>query len=117
MKSNFLLIAFFCFYSCATNVEASPSNNNSDSKCTGIYKNPVVDSSYPDPTIIQLHNGNFYLYATEDVRNVPILHSTDLINWKPIGTAFTESTRPSFVAGGSIWAPDINYINGKYVLY
>ena len=44
------------------------------------YRNPVVNFSLPDPTIIQAADSTFYLYATEDIRNVPILHSSDLIN-------------------------------------
>ena len=80
------------------------------------YKNPVVDTSLPDPTVIRA-NGNYYLYATEDIHNVPIMKSEDMIHWKQIGTVFTDQTRPTFVSGGGIWAPDIEYINGKYVLY
>ena len=82
-----------------------------------VYYNPVVDLSLPDPTVIKGEDGNFYLYATEDIRNVPIYRSNDLVNWKMVHTAFTDSSRPSFVSGGGIWAPDINYINGQYVLY
>ncbi len=81
------------------------------------YQNPVVNYSLPDPTIIQATDGYFYLYATEDIRNTPIHRSRDLVNWENIGTAFTRETRPSFVERGSIWAPDINFINGRYVLY
>ena len=55
--------------------------------------------------------------ATEDIHNVPILRSTDLIHWTEIGTAFTEATRPTFEPGGGIWAPDINKIGKKYVMY
>jgi arabinan endo-1,5-alpha-L-arabinosidase len=80
------------------------------------YKNPVVDTSLPDPTVIRA-NGNYYLYATEDIHNVPIMRSEDMIHWKQIGTVFTDQTRPTFVSGGGIWAPDIEHINGKYVLY
>jgi len=81
------------------------------------YMNPVYPSSMPDPTVIKAHDGYFYLYATEDVRNTPILRSSDLVSWNLIGTAFTSETRPSFEPKGGIWAPDINYINGQYVLY
>ena len=81
------------------------------------YSNPVVAYSLPDPTIIRAEDGYFYLYATEDTRNTPIHRSPDLVNWSFTGTAFTGQTRPSFVAKGGIWAPDINYINGQYVLY
>ncbi|MBP1593088.1 MAG: family 43 glycosylhydrolase [Bacteroidetes bacterium] len=81
------------------------------------YKNPVLSFSLPDPTIIQTEDKSFYLYATEDIRNLPIYKSTDLINWKFVGTAFTDNTRPNFEPDGGIWAPDINRINGTYVMY
>ncbi|MCL1822248.1 MAG: family 43 glycosylhydrolase, partial [Prolixibacteraceae bacterium] len=81
------------------------------------YKNPVSSQSLPDPTLIKADDGFFYLYATEDTRNTPIYKSSDLVNWEFIGTAFTNATRPNFEPKGGIWAPDINYINGQYVLY
>lgn len=81
------------------------------------YKNPVVPTSMPDPTVIKAENGYFYLYATESSRNVPIMKSKDLVQWTYCNSAFTNQTRPSFVHKGGIWAPDINYIGGKYVLY
>ena len=81
------------------------------------YRNPVVNRSLPDPTVIKGDDGYFYLYATENVRNVPILRSSNLVDWKFIGTAFTNETRPDFEPKGGIWAPDINKIGDKYVLY
>ncbi len=81
------------------------------------FMNPVYPSSIPDPTVIRARDGFFYLYATEDVKNTPILRSSDLVTWNLIGTAFTAESRPSFEPKGGIWAPDINFINGKYVLY
>ena len=82
-----------------------------------IYKNPVIDNSVPDPTVIRAKDGSFYLYSTEDIRNMPIYHSVDLVNWNLIGTAFTEQSRPQWLPNGGIWAPNINIINGRYVLY
>lgn len=81
------------------------------------YSNPVIDYSLPDPSIIKGEDGYFYLYATEDIRNLPIHRSKDLVNWKFVGTAFTDATRPDFEPEGGIWAPDINKIGDKYVLY
>ena len=89
-----------------------------DSEQPATYQNPVIDRSLPDPTVIRAQDGYFYLYATEDTHNVPIYRSDDLVKWRYMGTAFTDATRPmDMVPGGGIWAPDINYINGKYVLY
>ena len=82
-----------------------------------VYGNPVVAQSLPDPTLIKADDGFFYLYATEDIRNTPIMRSSNLVDWEQVGTAFTDETRPTFEPGGGLWAPDINYINGKYVLY
>ena len=31
------------------------------------YKNPVVNYSLPDPSVIRAEDGYFYLYATEDI--------------------------------------------------
>ena len=81
------------------------------------YKNPVVGYSLPDPTVIKASDGYFYLYATEDTRNVPIHKSADLVNWSFVGTAFTEQSRPTYEPKGGIWAPDINFINNQYILY
>lgn len=81
------------------------------------YKNPVIDYSLPDPTLIRANDGYFYVYATENIRNLPIHRSKNLVNWEEVGTAFTEETRPTFEPEGNIWAPDISYINGQYVLH
>lgn len=81
------------------------------------YRNPVINYSLPDPTVIKANDGYFYLYATEDIRNTPIHRSRNLVDWEEIGTAFTNETRPTFEPKGGLWAPDINYIGGRYVLY
>lgn len=81
------------------------------------YSNPVIDYSLPDPSIIKGEDGYFYLYVTEDIRNLPIHRSKDLVNWEFLGTAFTDENRPDFEPNGGIWAPDINKIGDKYVLY
>lgn len=81
------------------------------------YSNPVIDYSLPDPSIIKGEDGYFYLYTTEDIRNLPIHRSKDLVNWEFLGTAFTDENRPDFEPNGGIWAPDINKIGDKYVLY
>lgn len=80
------------------------------------YSNPVINRSLPDPTIIRVDD-MFYLYSTEDIRNVPIYASRNLIKWSYVGTCFTDATRPKMVPGGGIWAPDINKIGDFYVLY
>jgi beta-xylosidase len=79
------------------------------------YRNPVMEINTPDPTVIRAPDGSFYLYCTGNL--VPVYRSTDMLHWNRVGSAFTKDTRPNFEPKGGLWAPDINYINGKYVLY
>lgn len=83
----------------------------------GQYENPVIRVSAPDPTAIRTADGSYYLYGTEDIRNLPIFRSDDLVHWTQVGTAFTDATRPEEVEGASLWAPEIRYVKGKYVLF
>lgn len=114
-----IFILFFIMFGCAsqkdmTDIEVQ---SEADKREEFGYTNPVVKYSLPDPTLIKGEDGYFYLYATENIRNVPIHKSLNLIDWEFVGTAFTDQSRPSFEANGGIWAPDINFINGRYVMY
>ncbi|MDL2222315.1 family 43 glycosylhydrolase [Parabacteroides sp. OttesenSCG-928-N08] len=91
--------------------------HNTGSQQPQQYANPVSVLSLPDPTIIQTGKNEFYLYATEDIGNMPILKSSNLVNWEVVAKVFNKETRPNFEPRGGLWAPDINQINGKYVLY
>lgn len=100
----------------------------------GSYQNPlrietpngVQLESCPDPSIIhgqQAGDNNFYLYCTSEmftdhsrVHWMAISKSQDLVNWTYVGDVFAH--KPSFVASdGYLWAPDIEFFNGKYYLY
>lgn len=88
---------------------------------TVAIKNPVMSGSYADPTVIRVGN-EFYAYVTSG--RVRGYKSSDLINWNRIGTVSEVfTTRPDFVEvvagkdGPGMWAPDINYFDGKYVMY
>ena len=102
-----LLIGAFVAISCLLMAQGPVKN----------YQNPVVNYSLPDPSVIKGEDGYYYLYATEDIRNLPIHRSKDLVEWEYVGTAFTKGTRPDFEPKGGLWAPDINKIGDKYVLY
>ncbi|MDR1372268.1 MAG: family 43 glycosylhydrolase [Dysgonamonadaceae bacterium] len=105
MKTTVLLTIMMLALSCSQQKEHT-------------YKNPLTGVSLPDPSIIKSDDGYFYLYATEDIRNTPIFRSKNLTDWHHIGECFTKETRPSWGSEeAGIWAPDINHINGKYVLY
>lgn len=116
MKKRFIPFFFAC---CSLSCASSPvvDEKVTEEQQQDKYRNPVIDYSLPDPSVIRADDGYFYLYATEDIRNLPIHRSRNLVDWEYVGTAFTEHTRPSFEPDGGIWAPDINKIGNKYVLY
>ena len=115
MKQSIVIVAILLFFSVvcfAGNLTGKQENDPGNT-----YRNPVIRQSTPDPSLIRSNDSVFYLYSTENIRNLPIYRSTDLVNWSFVGTAFTEETRPTFEPKGGLWAPDINYINRQYVLY
>jgi len=87
------------------------------------YQNPVFEPILADPTVIRDHEtGLFYAYGTQDdwgdgqgSRLMPILRSENLVNWEYVGNVFKE--KPNWKTGGGLWAPDVNFVNGKYYLY
>jgi arabinan endo-1,5-alpha-L-arabinosidase len=87
-------------------------------------------ASCADPTVQAPVNGDrhWYLYCTSDalradelgadgkplIHNVPMFSSLDLVHWKYAGDAFP--TKPSWVSG-FVWAPDVVFHNGHYLMY
>lgn len=88
---------------------------------TTLFQNPVFEPVLADPTIIK-HGGYFYAYGTEDnwgeeggYHLVPVIRSEDLIDWELVGDAFDN--KPAWKPKGGIWAPDVNEVDGKFVMY
>lgn len=121
MEYTFTKYTFFTL--CLLLCSCLSSKNENNGEITGdkgdtvkYYNNPVIPVSVPDPTVLRAADGYFYLYGTENIRNLPIYRSKDLVEWEQRGTVFTDETRPTDVEGASLWAPEIRYINGKYLL-
>ncbi len=104
----------------------------------GTYTNPLpveipgdgMVESCADPSIIYSETDSYwYMYCTTDPLNdedktgdnfnfhlIPMLRSTDLVNWEYMGDAFT--TRPDWLDPTSgMWAPEIDFFDGQYYLY
>ena len=79
MRKNLILSICFCLVSCSS---SSAQEEMPDGDKTSYYRNPVIDYSLPDPTIIEGGDGYYYLYATEDIRNTPIHRSRNLVDWE-----------------------------------
>ena len=88
----------------------------------GTYKNPILMADYSDPDICRVGN-DFYMVCSEfHFMGMPVLHSTDLVNWRIVGRIYdrikTDPKYDSFnrYAGGS-WAPAIRYHDGLFYVY
>jgi len=91
------------------------------------FTNPVSEpaaDTFADPSLIRGRDGRWYAYATSDplkagdptVPLLPVLSSTDLVTWTSAGSVF--AVRPSWATPtAGIWAPDIRWVDGRYVLY
>jgi len=82
----------------------------------------VLDSDFPDPSVLQAPNGYYYAYATQTKRNGQILNfqvarSLDLHAWEHLGEALPE--KPAWAAATQrFWAPDVSrHPDGRYLLY
>ncbi len=87
-----------------------------------MYTNPIIHADYRDPDVIRVGN-DYYMIASSfnQVPGLPILHSTDLVNWSLIGYALqqlipsTIFTKVQHVAG--VWAPSIRFHNNEFYIY
>lgn len=74
----------------------------------------------PDPAAIQARDGSGdYIFATGE--GIAIWHSSNRRKWKRIGRVFDVAV-PDWALklipkADSIWAPDIQFVNGSYYLY
>lgn len=89
----------------------------------GTYSNPMIHADYPDCEVIRV--GSDYYYESSSFHWIPgdpILHSKDLVNWKPIGFAIPnyiwdkrynlEGNQNRYGAGS--WAPTLRYHDGTF---
>jgi beta-xylosidase len=88
----------------------------------GTYRNPVIYADYSDPDVIRVGD-LFYLVASSfnKVPGLPLLTSSDLVNWKIAGYALSrmepESEWTGARPGDGVWAPSIRYHEGRFVIY
>lgn len=106
-----ILAALFSLAGCATPVERAPAT----------YTNPVLDSDFPDPTVIRAPDGFYYGYATQTQRagkwiNIQLARSADLVHWQYLGDALPK--KPSWAeATQDFWAPHVQRAGSRYIMY
>ena len=70
----------------------------------GMWINPLYAAApVPDPFVLDVggKHDDYYSFNTGDL--FPVLHSTDLMNWKPVGLAM--SSRPAWAIQTGDWHP------------
>lgn len=87
----------------------------------GTYKNPIIFADYSDPDICQVGD-DFYMTSSSfnAIPGLPILHSTDLVNWTLINHALAPNVDGYFDIpqhGNGVWAPCIRYHEGTFYIY
>ena len=85
------------------------------------YHNPVQRGFFPDPSVIRVGNDYYMVNSSfQYFPAIPISHSRDMVHWHIIGHAITN---PEWLDlsdirdSHGIWAPDIEYVDGKYYIY
>lgn len=78
------------------------------------YQNPVYPDTFADPFVLK-HEGVYYAYGTgrggADGRQVPVLRSSDLVAWKPLGHALAPTGALHY------WAPEVAFHEGRFYMY
>ncbi|MFF7933863.1 family 43 glycosylhydrolase [Streptomyces sp. NPDC007940] len=82
------------------------------------FSNPVLSGSHPDPSICRVGE-DFYLVTSsfEFHPGIPVLHSRDLVDWRPLGHVVDRPSQVSLtgldVLDG-LWAATIRHHEGTF---
>jgi beta-xylosidase len=87
----------------------------------GTYVNPVILGDYSDPDVIR-DGDRYYLVSSSFTSTpaLPILRSTDLVNWTIVGHALDnlpDDRYAAFQAGAGVWAPALRGHAGTFYLF
>ncbi len=87
----------------------------------GTYQNPILHADYSDPDIVRVGK-DFYLVASSfnHMPALPLLHSTDLVNWQIVNHVFQRLALPpyeTFAPGKGVWAPSIRFHAGRFWVF
>lgn len=82
------------------------------------YRNPVLKGFYPDPSVCCV-DGVYYMVCSsfQYFPAVPLLESTDLINWTQIGHVLTRPEQIELAhvpSSGGVFAATIRYHAGRF---
>lgn len=85
------------------------------------YRNPVIDSDFPDPSVLRGADGFYYAYATQGdvdgrMANIQLDRTRDLVHWSRLGDALP--VKPAWASQTQdFWAPHVVRWGNKYLLF
>ncbi len=92
----------------------------------GTYSNPLFYDEFSDPDLIRVGH-DYYMTGTtmHAMPGLPLLHSTDLVNWTLLGYASDRlDLGPAYrleggreIYGQGIWAPSLRYHDGTFYIF
>lgn len=116
------IAAIACLALPVTQGSAQTSQVWSADRGDGTYRNPVLHADYSDPDAIRVGN-DFYMTASSfnAAPGLPLLHSTDLVNWEIIGHALPRQPPIEHFSiprhGQGVWAPALRHHAGEFYIY
>jgi beta-xylosidase len=116
-----LTIVFLLFLLVSDSSRAQHTSPSWGDQGNGTYINPVLYADYSDPDVIRVAEKYYMVCSEFHYMGMPVLESSDLVNWKIIGQIYNHLDFPQYdsnlrYAGGS-WAPTIRYHNNKFWVY
>ena len=103
-----------------TSAEVTTSTGETDAADHRLIRNPVLPGFHPDPSILRV--GADYFIATSTFEWFPgvrLHHSTNLVDWTPLGGALGEKRLLDLTGAGDsggVWAPSLTYAHGQFHL-
>ena len=95
----------------------SASSNATPTSSAHTFENPVIQSDFPDPDIIQVGN-TFYAYATNAAgKNIQAARSTDMVHWTMLNDAMPALPTWAQPGGSYVWAPAVLQLGSTFLLY
>ena len=82
------------------------------------FRNPILPGFYPDPSICRVGEDYYLINSTfEFFPGLPIHHSRDLVNWRPVGHVLTRPSQlnlDGIRASAGLYAPTIRHHDGTF---
>lgn len=84
------------------------------------FQNPILAGFYPDPSITRAGDDFYLVHSSFSFYpGVPVFHSTDLVNWRPLGHVLTRPEQLDLTEAGvsrGIFAPTIRYHDDTFYM-